>query len=539
MHYAIIAAGEGSRLREEGVHIPKPLVPIGGEPMVDRLIGIMQRCGAESISIICNREMTQVEEHLKAYRDLHPDLILHLIVETTPSSMHSLARLAEVIPDGKVCVTTVDTIFREDDFASYIKAFEASDDGLFVVTPFVDDEKPLWAACSKENRKMIESRVCPEILGFYDAENGMPDDAWHFVSGGIYGLNTRTAWPVLRQCLAEGQSRMRNYQRALLENGIRLYAYIFGKVLDVDHAEDLQKAESWLNDEHAGHRILAVHRAPEFSPNHTVSDAAILQIVFALLEERGCRVELIDEDTFGHLSCQELRRYELVVHMMRRMSSLLKLQQAGVPAVNMPQGVLTVAKSREMTLELLQHAGIAVPEWWAYEPSEDRMFQCEPELQQLLPGWVKVMRECGTRHDDVTWVETPLEADTRVMELAAQLVPDIVVTKHIEGDLLKVYAVAPDFVYAFYPQEMNYTKFGTAEQHNSGLAHIPYSVAELHAIARGIGQTFGIEIFGFDVIVEPSGRIVVIDVNDWPSFSAYREKAATSITNLISGHLDR
>jgi len=533
MHYAIIAAGEGSRLREEGILSPKPLVPIGGQPMIDRLMKMMLRCGAESISVICNREMKQVQEYLVSFRESHPELLLNLIVESTPSSMHSLARLAEVIPAGKVCVTTVDTIFHEREFAAFIQTFATCKGGLFAVTPFVDDERPLWVACSKESEISMQGHVCPLIEGFFDNETEMSDDTWHFVSGGIYGLETATAWPVLRQCLAEGQSRMRNYQRALVRAGVKLSAYVFGKIMDIDHAEDIVKAEAWLDNSHKTHSLLAVHRALEFSPNLAVSDAAILQVVVSKLEEDGFHVEVIDEDTFDSLSDDELRQYELVVHMMRRMTSLLKLQRLHLPAINAPQAALAVAKSREMTLELLQNAGISVPQWWAYEPSEDRMFQCEPELQQLLPGWVKVMREGGTRHDDVIWVETPLQADARILELVEQRVPDIVVTKHVCGDLLKVYAVAPDFVYAFYPQEMNYTKFGTAEQHNSTLAHIPYNKEELESIAWGISHTFGIDIFGFDVIVEPGGRIVVIDVNDWPSFSAYREKAASAITALI------
>ena len=36
MNYAIIAAGEGSRLRNEGVAAPKPLVPLNGRPMIGR-----------------------------------------------------------------------------------------------------------------------------------------------------------------------------------------------------------------------------------------------------------------------------------------------------------------------------------------------------------------------------------------------------------------------------------------------------------------------------------------------------------------------
>ena len=122
MNYAIIAAGEGSRLAQEGVQKPKPLVELNGEPMVERLMRIFERCNAESISIIVNEHMTQVREFLDT---LHLDVPLNIVVKTTPSSMHSFWELSKVMQPGKFCLTTVDTIFREPDFARYIAAFEA------------------------------------------------------------------------------------------------------------------------------------------------------------------------------------------------------------------------------------------------------------------------------------------------------------------------------------------------------------------------------------------------------------------------------
>ena len=41
-------------------------------------------------------------------------------------------------------------------------------------------------------------------------------------------------------------SRMRNYQRQLITEGLQLKAYPFSKIVDVDHAEDIQKAEEFL-----------------------------------------------------------------------------------------------------------------------------------------------------------------------------------------------------------------------------------------------------------------------------------------------------
>ena len=41
MKFAIISAGEGSRLLQEGVALPKPLVQLNGVAMIDRLIQIL------------------------------------------------------------------------------------------------------------------------------------------------------------------------------------------------------------------------------------------------------------------------------------------------------------------------------------------------------------------------------------------------------------------------------------------------------------------------------------------------------------------
>lgn len=230
MNYAIIAAGEGSRLAQEGVAKPKPLVELQGEPMIGRLINIMLRCNAQSISIIVNEHMTEVREYLES---LTLPVPLNLVVKTTPSSMHSFWHLSRVIPQGKFCLTTVDTIFREEDFKGYIEAFETdtAHDGMWAVTPFVDDEKPLWVDVDDEMN----------ITAFRDK-------AWEgatYVSGGVYAM-TDSAFKVLDECIEQNISRMRNFQRALVAAGLRLKAYSIDKIVDVDHADDIATAEVFL-----------------------------------------------------------------------------------------------------------------------------------------------------------------------------------------------------------------------------------------------------------------------------------------------------
>ena len=236
MNYAIIAAGEGSRLAQEGVSRPKPLVTLCGEPMILRLINIFLRCGAESISIIVNEHMTEVRRFLE---QLELPVPLRLVVKTTPSSMHSFWELSRVIPEGKFCLTTVDTIFREQDFAGYVAAFENDDthDGMWAVTPFIDDEKPLYVE--------VDNDADMNITAFRDK----PFDGAKYVSGGIYAMSHK-AFEVLDRCIEQGISRMRNFQRALVDNGFSLQAYSIDKIIDVDHAADIPVAEQFISSFH-------------------------------------------------------------------------------------------------------------------------------------------------------------------------------------------------------------------------------------------------------------------------------------------------
>ena len=231
MNYAIIAAGEGSRLAQEGVAKPKPLVDICGEPMIGRLINLFCRCNAESISIIVNEQMTEVREYIES---LSLDIPLNLVVKTTPSSMDSFFELSRVIPKGRFCLTTVDTIFREQDFRPYIEAMEADEryDGMMAVTDYIDDEKPLY----------VQTDDDLNITAFRDERY----DGAKYISGGIYALNEK-AIDVLADCMERGVARMRNFQRALVDAGLRLKAYPMGKILDVDHAGDIEKAENFIN----------------------------------------------------------------------------------------------------------------------------------------------------------------------------------------------------------------------------------------------------------------------------------------------------
>ena len=231
MNFSIISAGEGSRLASEGISTPKPLITINGITLIDRLIDIFIRNDASSVSVIVNSENHRTIAHLRAKR---LDVPFNLYIKSTPGSMYSLYELKPFLHDAPFCLTTVDTVFRESEFIAFLKAFRNNHhiDGLMAVTDFVDDEKPLFLDVDGDLR----------ILDFCDER----PPTGKYVSGGMYCLRP-AVWPVLDITMQNGMTRMRDFQRQLVRQGLRLKAFSFSKIVDIDHAEDIAVAEELVD----------------------------------------------------------------------------------------------------------------------------------------------------------------------------------------------------------------------------------------------------------------------------------------------------
>lgn len=526
MHYAIIAAGNGSRLASEGILQPKPLVRIQGVPMIERLMGIFARNNAESITVIVNEDMTDVQEFVRSWASEKQLKSLgigrfKLVVKSTPSSMHSFYELSKVIDAPHVCLTTVDTIFTPQDFSLFInsaerlleadflgKATENKCDGVFAVTRYIDDEKPLFVEV--EDPSLQKS----QIIGFHDKGD------FPLVSGGIYVLNTRKAFSVLEKCIEEGQTRMRNFQRALINSGLKIEAHVFDKIMDVDHASDIQKAEKFLSSEKFERtneigeiqkkRVLLVSRDPKYSPNNVEKDSRILKLVSEKIEaaNKNLEIEILSEDSISeNLNSQ----YSVVTGMARStnaiqtLSNYISESQDRILSYNI-RGIQKFYGSRYSVFRQLKKKGVRIP-----------------ILQSVTtPLWIKKFHADEVQDDDVTFCDSSRE---------------VILMQHVHGDLIKVYAVVNgknkiEFLRWFYPQEDGYTKFGH-EEHNDTLKYWPFEQSRLATIAKKIKTTVGLQFFGFDAIIDKNGEIWVIDINDWPSYSKYQDEAAESIARTI------
>jgi NDP-sugar pyrophosphorylase family protein len=217
---AVIAAGEGSRLKQLGV--PKPLIEVAGVPLIEHVLGNFEAAGITSAAVIFNESERDCEAFV---RERFGRLVRTVVVKTTRSSLESFRAILEVAPKGRLLVSTVDAFCPRKDFVRFVeRAGELpSRSTVLAVTRFVDDEKPLWVNIAGHGR--------------VSAVGGSTGDA---VTAGIYVFPEK----VRRLGLPHELGRLRDFLAWLARSGEPLQAIEIEKVVDVDRAEDLAVAEA-------------------------------------------------------------------------------------------------------------------------------------------------------------------------------------------------------------------------------------------------------------------------------------------------------
>ena len=208
--------------------LPKPLVSINGIPLIERLIRSYSRCGISEIVCIVNEYSLQVKTYIESKRFSIP---IRFVIKTTPSSMHSLFELAPHLMDGQFLLSTVDSIFNEDELSGFLKYAQEhqSVDGILAATNFVDDENPLFIELDDANR----------ITSFGKSAKT------NWVTGGLY-VFSQSIFREIDAAERQGIQRLRNFLGHLLEQKYRLEGFPFSKIVDVDHLHDIVTAEEML-----------------------------------------------------------------------------------------------------------------------------------------------------------------------------------------------------------------------------------------------------------------------------------------------------
>lgn len=239
---AVIAAGEGSRLKELGV--PKPMIEVAGLPLIAHVLGNFEASGIESAAVIFNESETECAAYV---REHFGRLVPTVVVRTTRSSLESFRAIVSAAPPGRLLVSTVDAFCPPHEFERFVRRAEAlpADATILAVTGYVHDEKPLWVTipAAGERRgggtgghRPAEPTEESTRSGRVSAVGGASGDA---VTAGIYVFPEK----VRRLSIPAELGRLRDFLAWLAKSNEPIEAIEIPKVVDVDRAEDLAEAE--------------------------------------------------------------------------------------------------------------------------------------------------------------------------------------------------------------------------------------------------------------------------------------------------------
>ena len=274
--------------------------------------------------------------------------------------------------------------------------------------------------------------------------------------------------------------------------------------------------------------ITGIQRASIFSPNNIGNDAAIFNGVAEYIREKGYPVTIYTEQAFLSLPENPQR----VFTMLRNQSAVKRLQQweqEGCRCVNSAFGIENNGRER-MTKLLMEH-DIPSPDSVIVHTYE----QVTPVLKQrgFSSCWLKRGDFHAIHREDVTYARHPEEVQDMLSEYALRGIDKVVISEHLEGDLVKFYGVADaSFFYWFYPFDKNHSKFGW-EKVNGKAKKIPFDEEMLRDLCHQAAEVLNLIVYGGDCIVSPDGSIRIIDFNDWPSFAPCRKEAIPPIGETI------
>jgi hypothetical protein len=261
--------------------------------------------------------------------------------------------------------------------------------------------------------------------------------------------------------------------------------------------------------------IYGIYREKALSPGKVDADAAILDAVLEGLAASRWDLGRLSADSLP----QEPPAAAAILHMSQGPQALDVLEQwerQGALLINSPRAVRRCY--RRYLFPLLVAAGVAYPATKLYSVAEA---QEQWPASFPGPGWLKRAEVHAEVPGDVRRVGALAEALEVLTDFRGRGINSLIWQEHVPGREIKFYGVGPGLFFQAFAGE-------DAEPLDTILFF-----ASLKRLAGQAAFLTGVAVFGGDAIITPEGQPVLIDLNDWPSFSRCREDAAREIVRYV------
>lgn len=167
----IMAGGKGTRLYPYTKVLPKPLIPIGDIPIMERIINLFCSYGIVDYYVTVNYKKNMIKSY---FRDIGVDYHMTYVEEEQPLGTAGGIRLIKQKFDTPVFVTNCDVIIKAD-YAELYEYHKRSENAITIVTSLRDITVPYGVIHAKEDGEVINMEEKPSMS--------------YFINTGMYIIN--------------------------------------------------------------------------------------------------------------------------------------------------------------------------------------------------------------------------------------------------------------------------------------------------------------------------------------------------------------
>ena len=259
-----------------------------------------------------------------------------------------------------------------------------------------------------------------------------------------------------------------------------------------------------------------IYRELDHSPGRVDDDRAIMKCVGEALTSRGFDVELVDADTAFDTRCANIF---VMCERVAVLDRLADAQNAGCVVVNSPNAIRNTYRHRMVELFAKYLVSAPVSRIVASSANKSR---------PAAAVWIKRYDFHATQPSDVIYVASDAGWHEALDRFARRGIPFVIAQEHVVGDLVKFYGVRSETA----PVDANW--FEWFYHRDKGMLGHAFKVSRLREAAFGAAAALGLEIFGGDAVIQEDGRPMIVDMNAWPSYARYRERAAQAIADHLA-----
>jgi len=223
----IMAGGKGTRLYPYTKILPKPLIPIGEIPIIERIMNRFHDYGGRDFYVTVNYK----KEMIKSYfaESLHPYNI-HYVDESVPLGTAGGIRLIDETFDQPVIVTNCD-ILIEADYKKIMDYHYKSNNDMTIISSLKNTVIPYGVLKLKEKGIVVSIDEKPQLS--------------HFINTGMYILNPEyVEWIPTGRCY-----HMTDLAENMIEKKkqIGMYPISENSFLDMGEFEEMKRMEERID----------------------------------------------------------------------------------------------------------------------------------------------------------------------------------------------------------------------------------------------------------------------------------------------------